>query len=207
CGNNLRNLHLAASQFELNKGHLPASRTFWNSPQYRATSSLPASWSSPSAPSQTLTWVHELMPYFERPDLREQIEGQLLSKGSVQNVGGQIKLRICPSEPLEDLPPANSAVKYARLSYAANGGVADNTTVANPQYGFDWPQNGLFDNRLKGSTTTAPEALLKVYQSSMTAVPDGASNTILFVENPDLEEWSFAPTEFHVCVVWDDLNY
>jgi prepilin-type N-terminal cleavage/methylation domain-containing protein/prepilin-type processing-associated H-X9-DG protein len=207
CANNVRNLYVAAQQFEVSKGHLPASRTFWNSPQYRATGSMPASWNASNAPSQTLTWVHELMPYFERQDLREQVEGQLLSKGSVQNVGGRINILVCPSEPLEDLPPANPSVKYARLSYGCNSGVADNTSLANPQYGLDWPQNGLFDNRLKGSTTSLPEAQLKTYETSLGRIPDGTSNTILFVDNPDLEEWNFAPTEFHVCVVWDDQNY
>jgi prepilin-type N-terminal cleavage/methylation domain-containing protein/prepilin-type processing-associated H-X9-DG protein len=207
CGNNIRNLQLAAQQFETSKGHLPASRTFWNSPQYWATGSLPTSWAAPSSPSQTLTWVHELMPYVERQDLREQVEGQLMNKGSVQNVGGWIAILVCPSEPLEEPLPANPGVPYARLSYAANGGVADNTTVINPQYGFDWPQNGLFDNRLKGSTTSLPESQLKVHQTSMFSIRDGLSNTILFVENADLEEWNFAPTEFHVCVIWDDQNY
>ena len=29
---------------------------------------------------------------------------------------------------------------------------------------------------------------------------------ILFAENSDLEEWNYAPTEYHVGVIWDD-NY
>jgi prepilin-type processing-associated H-X9-DG protein len=41
----------------------------------------------------------------------------------------------------------------------------------------------------------------------MFSIVDGATNTIMLAENPDLEEWNFAPTEIHVCIVWDDLNY
>ncbi len=81
--------------------------------------------------------------------------------------------------------------------------------MTNPQFGLDWPQNGLFDNRLKGQTKNAPEAQLKVYQTSLANVADadGTSNTLLYIENTYLEEWNFAPCEISVCVVWDDQNY
>src|SRR5262245_29915883 len=61
CGNNLYNLALAAKQFEVARGSLPASRTFWNDAKYRASAAMPTSWTAPNAPSQTLSWVHELM--------------------------------------------------------------------------------------------------------------------------------------------------
>jgi prepilin-type processing-associated H-X9-DG protein len=97
--------------------------------------------------------------------------------------------------------------KYSPLSYGANGGVLDNLTMANPQYGFDWPGNGLFDNRLKGQTKNAPESQLKIAYSSFLNLPDGTTNTLMYIENAYLEEWNFAPHEINVCVVWDDVNY
>lgn len=211
CSNNLRNLFFAVQHFEASKGNLPASRAFWNDPVYKASSSMPTSWTAASAPSQTLTWVHEVMPYIERQDLKTQVEGQLASGGSVQMVAGRLNLVLCPSHPIEEAFSVNSGTKqkYSPLSYAANGGVLDNTSMANPQYGFDWPQNGLFDNRLKGTTKNSPESQLKIYTSSLSQVAngDGCTNTILLVDNVYLEEWNFAPTEVHVCIVWDDLNY
>ncbi len=209
CGNNLKNLYIGTLQFETAKGNLPASRTFWNDPAYKTSASMPQSWTSATASSQTLTWVHELMPYIEQKGLREQVEGQLASGGSVQLVAGKIALVLCPSQPIDQKESMNSGTKqkYSPLSYGANGGVLDNLTMANPQFGFDWPASGLFDNRLKGQTKNAPEAQLKIYYSSLGNVPDGTSNTLMYIENAYLEEWNFAPLEIHACVVWDDLNY
>ena len=209
CGNHVRNLAIAVHNFEASKGHMPASRTFWNAAAYKTGSSMPTSWSAANAPSQTLTWVHEIMPYIERTDLRTQVEGQLTNGGSVQSVTGRINIVVCPSDVVEDFAVTSSSAreKYSQLSYACNGGVSDNLTMANPQYGFDWPQNGLFDNRLKGKTKTGPESQLKIYESSLSGVRDGSTNTFLFVENRYLDEWNFAPSEYHACVVWDDQNY
>src|SRR5262245_52697793 len=191
CGNNLKNLALAAQQFEAAKGHLPASRTFWNDPGYRASSSMPVSWKDAGAASQTLTWVHELLPYLERQDVRTQVEGYLSSGKSVQMVAGRLNIGFCPSDQIDEPVSMNSGTmqKYSQLSYGCNGGVLDNTSMANPQYGFDWPKNGVFENRLKGSTSNPPESRL-VFQQSAMRIVDGATNTILFAENRDLEEWN-----------------
>lgn len=209
CGNNLRNVALAVQQFEVSKNHLPASRTFWNDAAYKASGSMPVSWTAANAPAQTLTWVHEIMPYIERQDLRTQVEGYLTNKGAVQMVAGKINIVVCPSDVVEDFALANSAARqtYSQLSYACNGGVSDNLSMTNPQLGFDWPQNGLFDNRLKGQTKSGPESQLKIHESSLTRINDGSTNTILFVENKNLDQWNFAPTEYDVCIVWDDQGY
>src|SRR5690242_15045060 len=96
CGNNLKNLYMATLNFETAKGNLPGSRTFWNDAAYKASPSMPQSWTA-AAPSQTLTWVHELMPYMELNTMREAVDGQLASGGSVQLVAGKIALVVCPS--------------------------------------------------------------------------------------------------------------
>src|SRR5262245_36861199 len=63
CGNNLKNLHLAMQQFDNAKGQYPASRTFWNSAQYKASAVYPPTW---DFPGHTLTYVHEILPYIEQ---------------------------------------------------------------------------------------------------------------------------------------------
>src|SRR5438128_1859621 len=45
CSNNLRNLGLAAQQFDSAKGYYPASRTFLNDPTYVSGKYMPATWS------------------------------------------------------------------------------------------------------------------------------------------------------------------
>lgn len=47
---------------------------------------------------------------------------------------------------------------------------------------------------------------LKVFKTTLADLVngDGATNTIMLVDNGDLEEWNYAPTEYHVGIVWDD---
>src|SRR5438067_188585 len=103
CSNNLRNLALAIQQFDTAKGYYPASRTFWNDPTYQmtATTGVPTSWSASNAASETLTWVHEIMPYIERQDMRAQIEANLRLGGTVYQAPGafgKLSIVFCPSD-------------------------------------------------------------------------------------------------------------
>jgi len=199
CSNNLRNLALACQQFDSAKGYYPASRMFWNSP---STYTKPQSW-IPPAPGSILTWVHEIMPYIERQDMRLQVERVLSNGQPVQTVGGKIALLMCPSDEIDDGPSVmGSSVPYSQFSYALNTGVVD-TMAPTLATGFDWPANGVFDNRLQGINDK-----FKVWKTSLGDVTnaDGASNTIQIAENCDLEEWHYGPTEFHVGIVWDDIR-
>src|SRR5438034_11180231 len=63
CSNNLRQLALAIEQFDHANGCYPASRTFLNDASYKTAGHLPANWNTGSARTQTLSWVHEIMPY------------------------------------------------------------------------------------------------------------------------------------------------
>lgn len=211
CGNNLKQLALATQMFEEAKGQYPAARTFWNNPVYKASANFPTSWSvssDPKAVRSTLTWVHELMPYLEKQDMRQLIEKNLGS-GTPTVYGtafGKLNIVLCPSDETDDTvwdTPEGAQVTYSQLSYGCNSGVSDYTGGSAPATtGYDHPQNGVFDNRLKGSTDTQ-----KVFKTTRADVlnGDGLSNTLLFLENSDLEQWNYAPTEIHVGVVWDDL--
>ncbi len=210
CSNNLRNLALAAQNFDSAKGYYPASRTFWNDATYKSSPKYPGSWGS--SPGAVLTWIHEIMPYIERQDMRGLIEANLNPTTGAnlpvyQVAYGKLAIVFCPSDEIDAGVSDVSGLQYSQLSYACNAGVMDNTTVAGTPgaaiTGFDWPQNGAFDNRLKGSGDN--QKTFKTALGDITA-GDGASNTILFAENSDLEEWNYGPTEYHVGVIWDD-NY
>jgi prepilin-type N-terminal cleavage/methylation domain-containing protein len=210
CSNNLKNLSLAIQQFDSAKGKYPASRTFWNDPTYKSGTYYPTSWASSGASKSTLTWVHEIMPYIEKSDLRTLVETNLRAGGSVQLVAQKLAIVLCPSDETDDSTSMNSGstLPYSQLSYALNTGVPDNTSITTAiaaQIGYDWPQNGVFDNRLKAMSPSSTDTQ-KIYNTTLGDVTnaDGATNTILIIENSDLEEWNFAPTEIHVGVVWDD---
>jgi hypothetical protein len=168
---------------------------------------------SKNAYSNTLTWVHEILPYIEKQELRGQIENPSLglpagvSIWAVRGGSGKLNVVLCPSDETDDSLSSNTdasggPLPYSQLSYGCNTGVIDNTSAASPAAtGYDWPANGVFDNRLKGSSDSQ-----KTYKTTIADVVngDGATNTLLITENSDLEEWNFAPTEFHVGIAWDD---
>jgi len=213
CSNNLKNLALAIQQFDQAKNRFPASRTFWSAmpPIY----TKPSTYTGTAAYASTLTWVHEILPYIEKQEVRTQVEAALKAGNPVwQALGGSGKLNIvlCPSDETDDTVSQNTAANggpltYSQITYACNTGVIDNTspnsTPGAAVTGFDWPQNGVFDNRLKGLSDVQ-----KTFTTTLADMVngDGATNTILLAENGDLEEWNYAPTEFHVGFVWDD-NY
>lgn len=204
CTNNVRQLALAVQQLDMHKSELPASRTFYNNPAYVR----PATFMSPTAYPAIMTWVHEILPYIERQDIRTQIEKNFSSPPASQvpiySVAyGKLDILICPADDTHDnINPAGP--KYSQLSYGINCGVPDNLSMALPVNGLDWIANGVTENKLRG--TNPAEAAVKLHRPTLALVgsKDGASNTILFADNGDLEEWNFAPTEYHVGIVWDD---
>jgi prepilin-type N-terminal cleavage/methylation domain-containing protein len=211
CSNNIRQLGLAVRQFDTAKNQLPASRTFYTNPAYvgRPANAYSSGAINPAVYPQIMTWVHEILPYIERQDMRTQIETNFLitpvsAQAPIYNVAnGRLDIVFCPADDTNDSDnPAGP--RYSQLSYAINTGVPDNLTLSTPANGPDWPANGVIENKLRGTAETA----LKIFKTTLSDISngDGASNTILFADNGDLEEWNYAPTEYHVGLVWDD-NY
>lgn len=210
CSNNMKNLALAIQQFDAAKNRYPASRTYWEDPKYILSTNHPTTWGFSNPPPKMLSWVHEIMPYIEKQDMRTLIENNLLQNIPVYAVAGRLNIVLCPSDETDDnVSPNDPTLQYSQLSYACNAGVQDNVYLNNASLGFDWPANGVFDNRLKGNPPNAgADTMLKIYKTTMADVTngDGATNTILLAENSDLEEWNYCPTEFHVGIVWDDTG-
>jgi prepilin-type N-terminal cleavage/methylation domain-containing protein len=209
CSNNLRNLALAIRQFDDAKGQYPASRTFWSNPAYNPNK--PQTFLSSSAYPYYLTWVHEIMPYIEKQDVRTLIETNLRGSSPlpvymVPGGSGKLNVVTCPSDSAqpESVEPLPAGPKYSQLSYALNTGVMDNLSLNNPLFGLDWPANGVFDNKLRGTN----ELTVKLFKTTLADVVnnDGATNTLQIADNTELEEYNYAPTEYHVGLVWDD-NY
>jgi prepilin-type N-terminal cleavage/methylation domain-containing protein/prepilin-type processing-associated H-X9-DG protein len=232
CSNNLKNLALAIQQFDAAKSQYPASRTFWNNPAYRNLPIYPPSLTNAGrAVPATLTWVHEIMPYIEMQTIRDRLENQTATVMNQRSAGqseglafgvpvwavdggsGKLGIVFCPSDETDDSLSGNTdlsgaPLKYSQLSYGINSGVADNLAMANAAYGLDWPANGVFENKMRGTAEGPNGTNVRVFRTTMADVVngDGTSNTILLTDNSDLEEWNYAPTEYHVGIVWDD-NY
>jgi type II secretory pathway pseudopilin PulG len=215
CTNNLRNLALGIGQFESARTRYPASRVYWNDPQYMQSTKYPVNWYNTAGAA--LNWIHEILPYIEKQDMRAQIEANLRSPSGLnvmQAASGKLSLVLCPSDETDDafsinLDSSGLPLRYSQLSYACNSGVSDQYIVTpTPAYGvFDWSQNGVFECRLRGSAVK--EQTLKFQNPTLGGIVsgDGASNTILLSENADLEEWNDSPSEFNVGIVWDDRYF
>ena len=202
CSNNLSNLGKASLQYEVNKTFLPPSRSFPSaSPPYVK----PAAWNTNT---NYISWVHALLPSLDQQNLADLVTNTVQLGGLVSDVGAGptaspednilISILRCPSD-TSDFDEERDI-----LSYAANVGRQDNLSAPSlsPPLPFDYPANGALDNRIKGSNDTVPSPPKTSIGDFSRG--DGASNTILFTENINLQNWRECPTEFHVGVVWRD---
>ena len=199
CSSNMSNLGKAALEYETSKGFLPASRAFPSaSPPYVK----PATYAN----TNYVSWVHALLPNLDRSDLAELVTNAVQSGGLVSSVGTgalptpddnvHIAILKCPSD-TTDFDEERDI-----LSYMCNGGREDFLAgpTLSPPMPFDYPANGILDNRIKGSADSVPTPP----KTSISDVSrgDGVANTILFTENVNALNWRECPTEFHVGVVW-----
>jgi len=186
CLNNQKQIGLATQLFETNKGYLPPSRTF---PPGLPTT--PTSYTK--QPNNITSWVHTMFTELGRPDLAAELKRKIANGEAVSTLEVKLNLLICPSD-MSDLGT------IARNSYAVNSGRANNYAGPNiAAAGVDWPANGMFDDRLKGTTDT-----FKIYQTTRGDISngDGASNTLQLSENLNLGPWSNATDEYKVGLLW-----
>jgi prepilin-type N-terminal cleavage/methylation domain-containing protein len=195
CGNNLKNLGLAVTQFESAKQYLPPSRGFAQlSPTLY---NKPANWDETNpiqAVEHYVSWVYFILPYMEQKTVQEQMNAILVSNGQLSAFPGvAIASFRCASDVTDQ--SAN------RIAYAANGGRQDNTNPNPATLPFDWTANGVFMPALKGGSD-----LHRVERSRTGDISngDGSSNTIMLAENHYVENFCYTPSEFHACILWQD---
>jgi prepilin-type processing-associated H-X9-DG protein len=100
----------------------------------------------------------------------------------------------CPS----DIMTVTQSGQQGGISYAINCGRENRYNTTDPNNGLpilnnDWEQNGTVDNRLSLFNSSLqpifPQAFRAKTSMSHIANNDGGSNTILFTENTNLQDW------------------
>lgn len=139
--------------------------------QYESASDKLPSFVNTFGSTTNLTWVAMITPHLGLNDL-----WKVLRSGGTPDSGataGQLTYHsdprlLCPSD-----SEKKSGDLYCALSYVGNCGWVDASNLVNPLPTQQGPQRGLFTGAVK--TTDA--------------IPDGASNTILFSENVNAIQW------------------
>jgi prepilin-type N-terminal cleavage/methylation domain-containing protein len=174
CINNLSQNAKAMIAYATAKGYLSASRS-WHDP-------VPAP--GDSRPGDVLGWVVPVLPELDQQALRDMLRSTYAGDVLPTN----IPVLQCPS-----VPRHTAAFP---LCYGVNGG-RENDSTASGHVNFDWVANGAIVDRGHPGTTGQDR-----HRIEDLARQDGASNTLLLIENCTLGSWLVATTEQESSVLW-----
>jgi prepilin-type N-terminal cleavage/methylation domain-containing protein/prepilin-type processing-associated H-X9-DG protein len=171
CSNNLKQLGLAAHNYEGNFGKFPSGYT-----QDR----IPA----PSGPFQGHSVFYFLLPYIEQDPLFKSMDAAVpinnKSATPGQKAATAVKTFVCPSDQFpEGNPHQYSATEsYGVTSYRANGG-------SRPIFATSSTNDGVF--MATGSAARKAASAPTGTQVRLTDIGDGTSNTLLFGESSHVD--------------------
>jgi prepilin-type N-terminal cleavage/methylation domain-containing protein len=182
CQNNLRNIVLAAQNFETQSQKLPANR------QYKPAPSLG------SGGQMAVGWIFDLLPFLEQQVIYDALKrdanmNEVAYPSYPQNKANEIRIPIvvCTSD--------NSIQFSTDTSYQVNGGCFNF-----PNNGYDSPANGVSDDLI----STVPFAV----RATMGGCKDGTTQTLFYIENCNAPRWNEefyqggTTAEYFHCVVW-----
>jgi prepilin-type N-terminal cleavage/methylation domain-containing protein len=236
CSNNLKQLGTHAIAYEGRKETLPPSK-------YWSTNILlhhkPQNWIDPitNNPYPVYSWVHALMGDIDsnKWSMMENLERTWMPGGNILGTNvdfndsavlsspnialGDLTGLTCPSDIM-----TVTQFGTGGISYACNGGRENYYNFNDTTLPIDWEANGVNDDRLTLFNASGQPIFPKAFRAKTSvaniANGDGASNTLLFVENTNLQDWhspldrtaatvypdNTAPTyqiaEYKVAVVW-----
>ena len=241
CSSNLKQLGTHAASYMVKKETLPPS-LYWSTNIF--LHHKPQSWVAPNNnPYPVYSWVHAIMPDIDNNkwSMMENLERTWMPGGTILGTNvdfndstilanpnialSDLPGTICPS----DIMTVTQSGLGGGISYACNGGRENRYNTTDPNNGQrilnnDWEANGVCDNRLSlfdaSGQPIFPEAFRAETSVSEVANGDGASNTILFTENTNLQDWhspldrsagttypdgtvtNYAVCEYKVAVLW-----
>ncbi len=214
CKNNIKQIAMAMTQFAMKKGRYPG---------FADTRVVDSGIAARGAMTIDVGWAPQLFPYLDMEDrLRDFQERCAVPRDpndpdSPRRWIEYVELFVCPSDPPDfdtstcasAADPEHYTVKYP-LSYAVNGGKADDLAAASPLTP-DTREIGIchdYRDQHDGSQVTGPGP--KKVSVTVTDIKDGKGNTLLVTENADLVNWTSVSryeaggsgaTEFHQAVV------
>lgn len=212
CSSNLKQLGTHATSYELKKETLPPS-LFWST--NIVLHHKPQSWIDPmtNEPYPVYSWVHALMADIDsnKWSMMENLERTWIPPSGNflgQNLNFNLSTVLAsPNIALSDLPgikcpsdifTVTQSGLGGGISYACNTGRENRYNTTDPNNGLrilnnDWEANGVCDNRLSLFDSSGqpifPGAFRAKTSLSNIANGDGASNTVLFTENTNLQDW------------------
>lgn len=174
CGNNLRQISLAAMNYESSFGKFPEGF----GQEY-----LSSSIAGDNRGYQGHSVFYHLLPYIEQNNVYDLMDDEIPKANRVYTADGSraaqmIESFMCPSDKLPDTPDAYATYSgdveyYGRTSYRANGG-------QRPYYATSSTNDGMF--MAVGSRARKARSAEDGIEVKMSHVQDGTSNTILFGE-------------------------
>lgn len=196
CLNNMRQIGLAAFNYESSKQHYPTaggcSETYW------------AEQNAPANGFQNAGWGFQLLPYIEQDNLYQLRNGNGWFGGPSSLARTRIPGYNCPSrgERVANLGWTTVALgDYAGVMASWN----DHLGRSNFQWGFEWNNaanvnpaetagfvwTGIISKDSHTNVTTTPVTVTKLPKVRIATVTDGTSNTIMFMEKGvDQNNWS-----------------
>lgn len=191
CRSNMRNLTIAANQYEARMGRYPGYMNVLlkqdGNPYLNSSTNEP----------EPVSWAVELLADLDRIQVYEAWRNPTPLPAEMRQP--RVEDLICPGDPQKDLP--------ARLSYVVNSGMRDAAvaTPANTSGGAmsagmprDWKANGMFfdyysDDRLvkKQNSTRGPMIVMRSGE-----VRDKKSMTIMFTENLEATTYAYEAGQF-----------
>ncbi|WP_168565306.1 DUF1559 domain-containing protein [Crateriforma spongiae] len=207
CGNQVKNLALAAIQYENNKGEMPGWCMKFGDFAGGVNPSDPDAGASP-AHQKVGTWAVGLLPYLDGQPIYEvwnEDKYPVIGPGSPENPsstgesGEGYTASAAPNLPIFQCPSSPVIVgDLGRNSYISNNGFhpqdlqgnfvnVAHTNANGPAATFASSQeraNGVFTNKFAGATNAATGDRVR-----MDDFKDGAGNTVLFSENLQAMPW------------------
>lgn len=166
CNNNQRQIGLAMSNYDLNKGSLPGYIDRIVSTSGTVNAGGDDGW--------RVNWIVKLAPQFERLDIQNAIANSSTIDISAANTGSLPLFKCASSPQMERSHEVDYAVNLGTgLRYVALGG-------------NQWKGDGMFLDRLGFSNGTSVHKDFVVSSVSLDSIPDGTANTILLSERSDI---------------------
>ena len=168
CNNNQRQIGLAMTNYDMNKGSLPGYIDSINAGADAAPNAggVNGGW--------RVNWIVKIAPQFERTDIQNAIANSTSTQISDDDTGS-LALFKCASSPMLE--------RKHEVDYAVNIGTGLRFVTVG---GNQWKGDGIFLDRVGFSNTNSVHKDFTVSSISLDSIMDGTSNTLLMSERSDM---------------------